>query len=140
MMNVIGQDIGMIGWKPATCECYFVETIVNGAIAYGYPTQLCARHTNNDPRLLHDVVVEENSRDESTKNYIAQNFPQLLSSNPVNGKPYADLPDGTPQYLTVTSSYDMQGVLTVNIQGVDDTVQEWADTTFGAGKVIINNS
>jgi len=118
-------------WRPDTCECVIEEEVVDGEITPGDIISKCSAHSGVADGDLYGVLIGNTDGENKRKNLIHAYLVNEL------GIEFGE----TIEYVWSFSGTGADRVLSVEVVGGNltqdqkDQVQDYADTTFGAGKV-----
>src|SRR3990172_9164921 len=118
-------------WRPDTCGCVIEEDVTDGVISAGDVISKCSLHTDVADGDLYGVLIGNTDGENKRKNLI---YAYLVNEM---GIEFGE----TIEYIWSFSGTGADRVLSAEAVGANltqdqkDQVQDYADTTFGSGKV-----
>ena len=118
-------------WHPDTCECVIEENVVDGEVSAGDVLSKCSAHTDVADNDLYGVLIGNTDGENKRKNLIYAHLVNEMGITFGDGNEYSWSFSGT----------GADRVLSVEVTGTALTtdqkseLQDYADTTFGSGKV-----
>lgn len=136
-----------VKWSPDTCQCVLfyewdpTKPADQRTHTFTKVEKVCQFHQGLTDSEIYTHVVDNNQRKNKLEGFILQNLTSALAqTDPESG--VLVWKDGISFNWSFSGTTDSR-VLTISISGVNltnnqkNTIQNWCNTTFGTGKVIL---